>query len=106
MKLAEAVYAATAEFPSNEMYGITSQMRRSVISIPSNIAEGTGRHGKDYIRFVSIALGSTFELETQIELAQWLEYFNETISSSLSQSATRIAQMLNALRSALLSRYS
>lgn len=75
MELVLLVYAATNEFPKDELYGLTSQIRRSSISIPSNIAEGAGRNGsKEFIRFLYISLGSLSELETQIEIALQLNY--------------------------------
>ncbi len=62
------VYQLTKDFPADERYGLTTQMRRSAVSIPSNIAEGFGRHSRDdYLRFLDIALGSTYELETQLQ---------------------------------------
>lgn len=64
------VYKIAAKFPSSEIYGITSQIKRAAVSIPSNIAEGAGRNtNKDFSRFISIALGSAFELETQFIIA-------------------------------------
>src|SRR6185503_16150927 len=72
MELAEAVYALTKTFPREEIYGLTSQLKRAAVSVPSNIAEGYGRGGKDYERFVCLAYGSLLELETQIELASRL----------------------------------
>lgn len=73
MQLAVAVYRTTQEFPREEVYGIPSQIRRSVISIPSNIAEGHGRlSAKEFRQFLAIARGSTYELQTQLELAKAL----------------------------------
>jgi four helix bundle protein len=73
MQMAVAVYRLTQEFPREETYGLTSQMRRSAISIPSNIAEGHGRLGSnEYRQFLGIARGSNFELQTQLELARML----------------------------------
>ncbi len=77
MLLCKEVYLLTQNFPKEEIYGLTSQMRRSVISIPSNIAEGRGRNSdKEFIRFLQIALGSIYELQTQLELAFELGYTN------------------------------
>ncbi len=73
--LVEAVYKATSEFPASELYGLTSQMRRAAVSVPSNIAEGAARQGeKEFIQFLYIALGSLSELETQGIIAQRLGY--------------------------------
>jgi four helix bundle protein len=69
MDLAEAVYGLTKQFSRDELYGLSSQMNRAAVSVPSNVAEGYGRGGKDYERFVGIAYGSLLELETQTKLA-------------------------------------
>jgi four helix bundle protein len=70
MDLAVEVYSLTVRFPREELYGLTSQIRRSAVSIPSNIAEGAARHsGKEFIQFLHIASGSVAELETQLLLA-------------------------------------
>ncbi len=75
MNLVVVVYDITKLFPSDEVYGLTSQLRRAVVSIPSNIAEGAGRKGsKEFSRFIYIALGSLAEVETQIEIAHRLNY--------------------------------
>ena len=70
MNLAKDIYTATAEFPDSEKYGIISQMRRCSVSVPSNIAEGSSRSSnKEFAYFLQVALGSSFELETQLTLA-------------------------------------
>ena len=75
MQLAVEVYKLTKSFPREEVYGLTSQIRRSAISIPSNIAEGHGRlNVGEFRQFLGIARGSTYELQTQLELAQSLEF--------------------------------
>ena len=79
MQLTEQVYRLTADFPKSETYGLSSQMRRSVVSIPSNIAEGQGRDStKKFIHFLAIAFGSICELETQLLLANRFNYLSET----------------------------
>lgn len=75
MDLVEAVYHVTREFPRAELYGLTNQLRRAVISIPSNIAEGQGHHSTpDFLRFLGMAQGSLLEVETQILIAERLRY--------------------------------
>ena len=82
--LVNEVYLISKDFPSEEIYGLTSQMRKCAISIPSNIAEGCGRrHYKDSIRFFFIARGSLYELETQIYLASDQSYISKGISKNL-----------------------
>lgn len=78
MTLAQEIYILTRKFPSFERFGLISQMQRSASSIPTNIAEGSGRNSdKDFIRFLNISLGSSFELETQLILSFNLKYINE-----------------------------
>lgn len=76
-ELVKAVYEMTRKFPKEEMYGITSQIRRSSISIPSNIAEGYMRGSKEYVQFLKVALGSCAELETQLSLSKDLGFCKE-----------------------------
>jgi four helix bundle protein len=92
------LYRATADFPNEEKYGLSSQMRRSAISIPSNIAEGYGRKTiPDYVRCLYIAYGSTCELETQTLLSGDLNYLNEADQSSLLEKIKEVERMLMAL---------
>jgi four helix bundle protein len=75
LDLVETIYRCTAEFPKSETYGLTAQMRSAAVSIPSNIAEGQARtSSKEFLHFISFALGSLAELETQLELATRLGY--------------------------------
>ena len=78
--LVKDVYTLTQHFPKNENYGLSSQMQRSAVSIPSNIAEGAARQGKkEYIHFLYIALGSLAELETQIIIAKEIAYLENSV---------------------------
>jgi four helix bundle protein len=75
MQLAKAVYELTADFPAEERYALSQQMRRAAVSIPSNIAEGAGRNGaKEFLNFIGISRGSLAELETQLQLAVMLGF--------------------------------
>ena len=77
IKLVENVYKASHQFPKEELYGLTSQIRRSAVSVPSNIAEGAARSGSaEFIRFLYISLGSLSELETQLIIAERLGYIH------------------------------
>ena len=76
-ELVKVVYKITKEFPKDELYGMTSQIRRSAISIPSNIAEGYMRGSKEYIQFLKVALGSCAELETQLALSSDLDFCDQ-----------------------------
>jgi len=78
IELVEEIYKLTKSFPKEELYGLTSQMRRAAVSIPSNVAEGFTRfHNKEYKQFLYIALGSCSELSTQITIASRLKYFDD-----------------------------
>jgi len=88
------IYILTKKFPKEELYGLTSQMRRSAVSIPTNIAEGFRRyHNKEYKQFLYIALGSCAELETQIIIANELDYVNETDKTELIEKIKYICRM-------------
>ena len=78
MALVTEIYKLSKSFPKDETYGLTAQMRRSAVSIPSNIAEGYGRKStNEYIRFLYIASGSLYELQTQLEISLNLQYLSE-----------------------------
>jgi four helix bundle protein len=98
MRLAEEVYAVTREFPREELFGLSGQLRRAAVSIPSNIAEGHGRDtDKAFALFLTHARGSLCELETQIELARNLHLLNPEQSDHLQANAAEIGKMLNGL---------
>jgi four helix bundle protein len=91
------VYHYTEEFPQSEQYGLTSQVRRSAVSIASNIAEGHARPTREFARFLSIARGSVSELETQLEIARRIGLLSEDASAELFQELSIIGKQLNAL---------
>jgi four helix bundle protein len=98
MKLVTDIYKITRSFPSEELYALTSQLRRSAVSIPSNIAEGYGRQSTaEYRRFLYIAVGSTYELQTQIEIAANLNYLSSEMFGNLCNTAKEIELMLLSL---------
>ena len=97
-KLCLEIYRMTAKFPTEEKYGLTSQIRRSVVSIPSNIAEGYGRKTTlDYVRMLYISYGSVCELETQILLAGDLKLIEKGDLDTLKENIAEIERMLKAL---------
>ena|SRR5437660_2961995 len=96
--LAIDVYRATADYPQDETFGLRLQMRRAAVSIPSNLAEGSGRSTpKDYRHFVLQARGSLLELETQIVISQELEFLDTVKSDALKGRTAEIGKMLNGL---------
>src|SRR5262245_3985256 len=102
VSMVTSVYEATRVFPREETYGLTGQIRRSAVSVPSNIAEGQGRHSPgEFTQFLGHARGSLFELETQLVIAGNLGYLTQEQSSDLNAKTARIARLLNALLSSL-----
>ncbi len=102
MEISAEVYAITVEFPKSETYGLISQIRRSSVSIPSNIAEGNGRNSdKEFSRFLSIALGSTYELETQILLSNKLKLTDLVSYDEVLNKISELQKMLFKLRNTL-----
>ena len=103
--LVKQIYLLTANFPSEEKFGIISQMRRAVVSIPSNIAEGQARRTTgDYVRFVSTSEGSLAELETQLIISIELGFCSENETKIIFSLMTEIRKMLNALRRSLMAK--
>ncbi len=98
MNLVILTYRLTGQFPKEELFGLSSQMRRAAVSIPSNIAEGHGRNSdKELIRFLFISLGSASELETQILLSNKLDFLNEEGFNQLNELNNEVIRMLVAL---------
>ena len=103
IEIVDKIYSLTDNFPKEELYGLTNQMRRSAISIPSNISEGFVRnHSKEYIQFLYISLGSCAELDTQLVIAQKRNYvgqdkFNE-LTEDINYEMRMLVSMINAVK--------
>ncbi|MCS7216038.1 MAG: four helix bundle protein [Thermodesulfovibrio sp.] len=98
IELTEKIYQVCKSFPQEEKYALTSQIQKSAISIPANIAEGWGRNSKkEYIQFLSIARGSVYELETHLIIAQKIGYIQEALLKELLQMTESLGKMLLSL---------
>jgi four helix bundle protein len=105
MDVVEGVYRVSAAFPKSELYGLTSQIRRAAVSVPSNIAEGHSRAStKEYLNHISIAQASLAEVETQVEIATRLGYVSQPETASLIESSAVLGRQLYKLRDALVNR--
>jgi four helix bundle protein len=95
MELVTKVYKTTSKFPKEELFGLTSQIRRSAISIPSNIAEGFGRDSnKEYLRYLNISISSLFEFQTQLVISFNITYLNQEEFNSIYEDSREIERML------------
>jgi len=102
MQLTVAIYQLTAEFPREERYGLTSQIRRAAVSVPSNIAEGQGRQGKrEFMQFLNIARGSICELQTQLEIARSLGFGKPEMIDSADRLSHEVGKMIFAFLGSL-----
>lgn len=102
MEITKLTFKLSKKFPSSEMYGLTSQINRSAVSIPSNIAEGAGRNSnKEFSQFLNIAMGSCFELETQIILSFEFNYIKKDDLESFVVKLNKLEKMINSLISTL-----
>ncbi len=102
IEMVEEVYDITSCFPKHEMFGIVNQIRRSAVSIPSNIAEGAGkRTNKDFKKYIAIASGSCNELETQLIISRNLEYMSAVEFTGVEEKLSRIQNMLFGLQRSL-----
>jgi four helix bundle protein len=98
MGMVTQIYRASQGFPPEETYGLTAQLRRSAVSVPSNIAEGHGRNATaDYVRFLHIATGSLYEMQTQAEIALNLGYLGKEKSEFLYELSREVERMLSSL---------
>jgi len=98
MDVTVETYRFSNDFPKSELYGLTSQLRRAGVSVPSNVAEGYGRGSrKEYVQFLCISQGSLKELETQVIIAQRLNYGSKTAGDDLLESSEEVGRMLGAL---------
>ena len=105
MSLVKCIYQATAGLPNEEKFGLVNQMRRAAVSIPSNLAEGHARLGTgEFLHFISIAMGSVAELETQIILSADLGYLRNNIRGNLLSQLDTVGKMLRGLHKSLLNR--
>ncbi len=103
MLLAERIYLVSRGFPKDETYGLRAQLRRAVISVPSNIAEGhTRSHTKEYLHHLSIAQGSLAEIQCQLEIARRLGYIASPQSKEIVEICEALAKQMHSLRNALL----
>jgi four helix bundle protein len=102
MELVELIYRLTSKFPKHERYGLTGQLQRAAVSIPSNIAEGhTRQHTKEYLHHLSIAQGSLAEVDTQLEIAARLDYVSELELKPIQERIVSLGKQQYALRNAL-----
>jgi len=103
IRLVESIYAISAKFPRHELYGLSSQIQRAAVSIPSNIAEGHEREStKEYLQHLSIAQASLAELETQLEIAKRLKYLTSEEYDSMLEEISALGKQLYSLRNALM----
>ncbi|TDO73656.1 four helix bundle protein [Flavobacterium chryseum] len=97
------IYSITSTFPNEEKFGITNQLRRASVSVPSNIAEGSSRNSnKDFARFLEIAIGSAYEVETQLLISSDLGFMNEESTTELINMLEEITKMTSRFRATLL----
>jgi len=98
MDVVTLIYKLVKQFPDDEKFGLISQIKRSSVSVPSNIAEGYGRnHTKDYIRFLNIARGSLYEMQTQLQVALNLDFIVEEDLNEINSLSVEVEKMLNSL---------
>jgi four helix bundle protein len=105
MDLVQTIYETVRDFPKEEIYGLTSQLKRAAISVPSNIAEGQGRKStREFIHHLSIAYGSLMEVETQILIAVRLGYLTQKDSEQITKQTAEVGRLVNGLSNALINK--
>jgi len=98
MELTTKIYSITRKFPAEEMYGLSAQLRRAAVSVPSNIAECKGRSSdKELLQFLSHARGSMYEVQTQLEIAELLGFLTKTDYDEVRQQTVAVGRMLNGM---------
>ena len=103
MAIAKEVYILLAEFPSSEKFGLISQISRCAVSVPSNVAEGSSRSSnKEFAHFLSIALGSLFELETQLQLSVDLDILKQSLTEKMMLDIVQLQKKISTFRKTLL----
>jgi four helix bundle protein len=99
MELAAEIYKVTKNFPKEELYGLTSQLRRAAVSVPSNLAEGAARTGpREFLQFITIAQGSLSEIDTQIELSNMLNFIDNKTFNDIQKRLIRVSKQLYGLK--------
>ncbi len=102
MDLVQMVYGATGSFPQGERFGLTAQLRKAAVSIPSNVAEGQGRKSRaEFLHFISIAYGSLCEVETQLQIAVRLGFLSQLAADQPLHLLAEVGRLLNGLSSSL-----
>ncbi|HZD33204.1 MAG TPA: four helix bundle protein [Candidatus Angelobacter sp.] len=102
MDLVTEIYRLSRCFPKEELYGLTSQLRRAAVSVPSNIAEGQGRHGKvEFRHFLRLAMGSLMEIETQVLIADRLNYVESDLAKTVLRDSVELGRILSGLIASL-----
>jgi len=94
IELVEKIYQLTESFPTSEQFGLTNQIRRCSVSVPSNIAEGSGGTDKEFCRYLTISLSSAFELETQLIIAKRLKYIDDPKHKEISEFVVTMQKMI------------
>lgn len=105
IELAEVIYQVTSKFPTDERFGLVNQLRRAAVSVPSNIAEGqTRNHTREFVQFLYVSLGSLSEIDTQLTIAQRMDYLDEQLYAGIGDRLVTLKKMIYALINSLAQR--